>query len=150
MDLGLILKRIHDRIEAKANHNVRRMDLTFSQHHVLMYLMHHGGEASYKELEKAFSVAQPTMAGIISRLDMKGFVLSRQNPKDRRLKMAALTEKGKEVCLASMEDLRRSEETMTKGFTEEEKAQLIEYLERVRKNLSEEYSTEEETCSKHS
>ena len=63
MDLGLKLKRIHDVMEKNANREVERLDVTFAQHHVLMYLLHHKDEAvSLKELEKHFGVAQSTMA----------------------------------------------------------------------------------------
>ena len=147
MELGLNLKKIHDRLEASANRDVSDLGLTFSQHHVLIYMMQEDRPLSYKELEKKFSVAQPTMAGIIYRLILKGFVVSYRSKEDRRLKMAELTEKGRQVVLASRANMKRHEEIMLQGFSQEERDLLVALLERVRINLEEQ--DKEETCSKH-
>ena len=130
MDLGLKLKRIHDVMEKNANREVERLDVTFAQHHVLMYLLHHKDEAvSLKELEKHFGVAQSTMAGIISRLEDKNLVYSFREPSDKRIKKAALTEKGMEVSEKSRKNMKAGVKGMTSRMTSEEAGELNRLLD---------------------
>ncbi len=53
-----------------------------------------GNRCLQKELEEAFCVRHPTMAGIIKRLGAKGLVVSEVDGSDRRMRMSAY-EKGR-------------------------------------------------------
>lgn len=69
------IKKINDLMYKFGNQELKKIDLTFSQFHALVYLEHcENGEATLKQLEAHFKVAQATMAGIISRLECKGYV----------------------------------------------------------------------------
>ena len=50
-----------------------------------------------KELERTFCVAQSTVAGIISRLEQKGFIEAFGDASDKRIKVVHITPAG-EVC----------------------------------------------------
>ena len=107
MDLGLRIKKINDLMEKRANHQMQKEDLTFSQHHVLVYLIQCPEyTAPLKELEKYFRVAQATMAGIVVRLESKGLVESSVSSKDKRVKMVTLTEEGAESCRRSYRNMK--------------------------------------------
>ena len=57
MDIGFRIKKINDLMEKQVNAMLEELGLTFSQHHVLIYLIHHDKEPdSLKELEKHFRV----------------------------------------------------------------------------------------------
>ena len=72
---GQLIKLLHDRLEKQANNTLREKDLTLMQISVLIELQNAEQERrSMKELERRFCVAQSTVAGIISRLEQKGFV----------------------------------------------------------------------------
>ena len=72
---GQLIKLLHDRLEKQANNTLRGKDLTMMQISVLMELQEaEQKQRSMKELERKFCVAQSTVAGIISRLEQKGFV----------------------------------------------------------------------------
>ena len=72
---GQLIKLLHDRLERHANNTLRGKDLTMMQVAVLMELQEaEQKQRSMKELERKFCVAQSTVAGIISRLEQKGFV----------------------------------------------------------------------------
>ena len=135
-DIGIRLKKINDLMEKRINSELKEMDLTFSQHHVLLFLMHRDPhEASLKEAEKAFQVAQSTMAGLVSRLEEKELVTSFTDPGDRRIKMFRLTEKGEELCELSRQNFIAGQKTITEGLTEEEKKTLVRLLDRIYMNL---------------
>ena len=72
---GALLKQIHDIMEKNANNVLREQDLTISQSGVLVLLDEKEGKtASFKALEKDFGVSQPTMAGILNRLEQKNLI----------------------------------------------------------------------------
>ena len=135
-DTGLLLKKIHDLMEKQANRALKDMDLTFSQHHVLIFLEHcENGEASLKEAEKQFRVAQSTMAGLARRLEEKGLVQSYYDDADRRIKMIRLSEEGRRLCRRSRRDFDEKQTMLTKGLKKNEQAELHRMLETVYQNL---------------
>ena len=72
---GTLIKQIHDGLEKQANNSLRTQGLTMSQMGVLIEL-HFSPEKQMplKELERRLHVAQSTAAGIVARLEQKGFV----------------------------------------------------------------------------
>ena len=95
---GQLIKLLHDRLEKQANNTLRGKDLTMMQISVLMELQEaEQKQRSMKELERKFCVAQSTVAGIISRLEQKGFVEAFGDASDKRIKLVHITPDG-EVC----------------------------------------------------
>lgn len=73
--------------------------MTISQSGVLVLLDKKSDKtASFKELEKSFGVSQPTMVGILSRLEQKGMVEVLADSKDKRIRRAHLTGVGADKC----------------------------------------------------
>ncbi len=132
MDIGLKIKKVNDLLEKKANRSLQEMDLTFSQHHALVYLLHSpDNTARLKEMEKYFRVAQATMAGIVVRLESKGLVISGIDPEDRRIKVVTLTDKGKEACRVSKENMMETERKVLSHLEPEEAEELGRLLDVV-------------------
>ena len=72
---GSLIKIIHDSFEREANNTMRPQGLTAAQGTALQILFNEGnGQMTLKEFEKHLHVAQSTTAGIVSRLEQKGFV----------------------------------------------------------------------------
>ena len=133
---GALIKKIHDEIEKQANALLRQQDLTLSQMNVLMEL-----EAipdhrlTLKELEGLLHVAQSTAAGIVVRLEQKGFVKSFTDENDRRVKKVAITPSGMECCKNAVSDVGRMETQLLSGLTEAEREQFRHLLEKVFKEF---------------
>ena len=89
---GQFIKLLHDRLEKQANNTLRAQDLTMMQVSVLMELQKTGRkQLSMKELERKFCIAQSTVAGIISRLEQKGFVEAFGDAAAKRVKLVHIT-----------------------------------------------------------
>ena len=133
---GALIKKIHDEIEKQANALLRQQDLTLSQMNVLMELdaipCHH---LTLKELEVLLHVAQSTAAGIVVRLEQKGFVESFTDENDRRVKKVAITQTGMECCKNAASDINRMETQLLSVLTEAEKGQFRDLLEKVFKGF---------------
>ncbi len=136
VDIGFKIKKINDLLCKKADETMQELDVTFSQHHVLVYLIHcENNTASLKTLEKKFKVSQATMAGIVKRLEEKEVITSYYLPDDKRIKMVKLTQKGIAICERSRELMVKSEGRMKSLFTETELENFVEYLNRIYKEL---------------
>ena len=129
---GALIKKIHDEIEKQANALLRQQDLTLSQMNVLMELESvPGHQLTLKELEGLLHVAQSTAAGVVMRLEQKGFVESFPDENDRRVKKVAITPSGLECCKGASSDVERMETRLLSGLTETERLQFRDLLEKV-------------------
>ena len=91
---GMMIKQIHDYMEKDANNSLRSQDLTMAQVGALMELHSaEGRQMPLKELERRLHIAQSTAAGIVVRLEQKGFLESFGDAADRRVKMVRMTQK---------------------------------------------------------
>ncbi len=129
---GALIKKVHDEIEKKANALLRQQDLTLSQMNVLMELDAAADhQLTLKELEGLLHVAQSTAAGIVVRLEQKGFVESFADENDRRVKKVAITSAGLQCCKNAASDVKEIEAKLLSGLTEQEKALFLGLLEKV-------------------
>lgn len=131
-----LIKQIHDRLEKNANNSLRAQDLTMMQVSVLMALHNADGEKlSMKELERHFGVAQSTAAGIISRLEQKGFVEALSDAEDKRIKLVHITSMGENCYRDAVFQMEKAEERLLQGFSSEERFLLNRFLIRIADNL---------------
>lgn len=134
--IGLLVKQIHDRLEKQSNNALRANDLTMMQISVLMALQDAAEQKqSMKELERHFGVAQSTIAGIISRLEVKGFVESFGDATDKRIKLVHITSAGVACCTEAAYHMNEAEQTLLRGFSNEERDVLNSLLTRIADNL---------------
>jgi len=149
VDLGFKIKKINDMIEKGINHRLQELDLTFSQHHVLVYLERQENKtARLKELEKHFNVAQPTMAGIVVRLESKGLVRSSLLPEDRRVKVVTLTDSGSQLLHESFLSMRNGEKLLVSKLNDNEKEELGRLLDILYSTIQEQIKIQEEDSGK--
>ncbi|MGN1059596.1 MAG: MarR family winged helix-turn-helix transcriptional regulator, partial [Clostridia bacterium] len=92
---GELIKQIHGELEKNANNAMRPLGLTMAQLGALLALNRaEEGQLSLKELEQYLHVAQSTAAGIVARLEQKGFVEGFGSASDRRVKLVRITPAG--------------------------------------------------------
>lgn len=133
---GLLIKQIHDSLEKKSNNALRSQDLTMAQVGVLFELnAKDSKQMQLKELEHVMHVAQSTAAGIVLRLEQKGFVESFGSEEDRRIKIVRITQAGLQCCRQARESMDETEELLLKGLNENERKELLVLLEHVFENL---------------
>ena len=133
---GQLIKLLHDRLEKQANNTLRAQDLTMMQISVLMELQKtEQKQLSMKELERKFCIAQSTVAGIISRLEQKGFVEAFGDAADKRVKLVHITPVGEACCKEAAGYMEQAEQTLLQGFSEEEKMRFNLLLTRAAENM---------------
>lgn len=133
---GQLIKLLHVRFEKRVNNGLRSDDLTMMQIAVLMELRAAEHQSlTLKELERRFSLAQSTVAGVLSRLEQKGFVEAYGDPEDKRIKVEHITAAGLKCCANATCRMDETEEQLVKGFTLEEQKIFNALLERAAENM---------------
>lgn len=133
---GSMLKQINDILEKNANNALRNQDLTLTQIGMLVELDNIPSKsATFKDLERIFNVAQPTIVGIIKRLEQKELVETLPDSTDKRIKLAHLTQKGQKKCLDGYEHMNAAENQLLHSLTKTEQNEFSRLLEKVLNSL---------------
>ena len=117
----------------RKNHNefLKHLDLTHAQSDILKYLFCSKNDVIQKDIEKNFSLKNPTVNGILNRLETKGFITREKSNIDSRTRIIKLTNKS--INLKKSIELRRNDlkNQMLDNLTLEE----IKTLENIMKKL---------------
>lgn len=129
---GKLIKQIHDELEKQANSVLSSTNLTLAQMHVLMEL-HSACEhqLTLKQLEGLLHVAQSTAAGIVSRLEQKGYVVCFADADDRRVKRVSITAAGLGCCEDAQDQIKDMEERLLQNLTKSEKERFCALLKKI-------------------
>jgi len=111
--------------------------LKMSQFGVLNHLDRLGGEWSPLRLANAFQVTKGAMTNTLQRLEKRGLINIQSDPNDGRGKLVSLTKLGREtrhVCIKSVGSLLAD---ISNEISDEELAEIIPMLQKLRKFLDE-------------
>jgi DNA-binding MarR family transcriptional regulator len=134
---GMLIKRLNDAVTKRANNDLRALGLTRSQLQLLLTLnAQSNGILSLKDLEKLLCVTQQTAAGIVTRLEEKGFVGYAGSAEDKRVKLAVLTPDGREICRKAQSSMDGTERQLVSGMTESERQQFKLLLQKAYDNFA--------------
>lgn len=132
---GPLLRFLHSSMDREINAALEKMELTSSQGHILGYTCRQKTPPCPKDIEEAFHLSHPTVSGLLSRMEKKGFIALRTDEYDRRCKRIHILPKGMECCERIYETILATEDRLVEGFTEEEKGQFRFLLERAVTNM---------------
>ncbi len=91
-----------------------------------------------KDVEREFDVTRSTASKVIDLMEQKGLVRREKVSCDARLKKLVLTEEAEAISKLFEKDRQCLEETLTKGFSDEEKETLCDFIIRMKTNLEKE------------
>ena len=111
------------------------MDLTAAQGHIMAYLAHRETPPCPRDIESEFQLSHPTVSGILSRLEQKGFVELHTDAEDRRCKRIYVSEKGIQCHTLMHETIRNNEKRIVDGFSPEEQELFGQLLQRAITNM---------------
>lgn len=149
MEFFRLYRLLHNVMREGIERGLRQMgvDLTSSQLDVLICIAQGGGKpVNQKDIEEQLQLSNPTVTGILKRMERKGFITRTVGSRDRRYKEVRLAEKcarlGDQLHPSALEHL----DTMFYGFTREEFDTLNQMLRRLLANVSE-IGQEPQTCT---
>lgn len=127
--ISILIKKTALVFDKISNQLLMPYELTGSQFKILMVL-YHAPDASVRQadIENKFAMTNPTVTGLVQKLEVKDLVKRMPHPEDKRSKVLILTDRAiemKEELLALADDL---EAGMTKNLNESERELLASLL----------------------
>ncbi len=96
-----------------------------------------GKEVYQRDLEEAFGVTRSTVSKVLDLMVRKGLIERRSVERDARLKQLVLLPKALELSERMCAYAEGVEKEITAGFSPEEIETLMNYIDRMKKNLGE-------------
>ena len=135
--IGFMIKQINNVYEKDLNERLKTIGITASQCAALDYLFHTSKEeVSQRDVERSLNLKNPTVTGLLKRLDEKGYILCVPNASDKRKKNIYLTEKAYDIQRRMENDRRKLDKELTRGMTKREIAALRKNLEKLLYNIA--------------
>ena len=132
---GHLLRHLHSCTDQAMSNALASMELTAAQCHIMGFITHRDQPPCARDIEEAFRLSHPTVSGLLSRLEKKGFIEFRPDENDRRCKRIYILPKGLELDETVHKAIQANEAQLVSGFTEEEKQQFYQFLERAIRNM---------------
>ena len=132
---GFLIRVLHHCARQSMDSAMETMELTAAQGPIMAYLAHAEQPLCPRDLEAEFHLTHPTVSGLLSRLEQKGFVELRTDPEDRRCKRIYILDKGWQCHEVMHRTIQENERRMTEGFTEEERELFSNLLRRAIQNM---------------
>ncbi len=132
---GPKLRVLFSMIDQQISAALEDMDLTCSQGHVIGFVTHRKTMPCPRDVEEAFGLSHPTVSGLLSRLEKKGFLELIPDEVDRRCKRIRVLPKGRQCMDRLHAGIRSTEEKLVSDFTPEEREQFFCLLDRAIRNL---------------
>lgn len=135
--IGFLVKQINNVFEKELNDRLRTIGITSSQCAVLDYLFHSNKEeVNQRDIERNLNLKNPTVTGLLKRLDEKGYVLCVPNEEDKRKKNIYLTEKAYDIQRRMEADRKKLDKRLTMGLSKKEAAAVTRALEKMLYNIA--------------
>ena len=129
------LKMVEHLAKRIGDEHLKKIDLTQSQADVIVLLAHESDKVfRQRDIERALNYSNPTVTGLINRLEQKGFIVRRIDPEDSRARIISLTDKALQIIEEIYESIRQTEKMLLEGFSEEEVELLQPLMSRIAKN----------------
>lgn len=126
---------LHSAADQAMTNALASMELTAAQGRVMGYITHREHPPCSRDIEETFHLSHPTVSGILSRLEKKGFIEFRPDPDDRRCKRIYVLPKGHECNALMHQTIQQTESQLVQNFTDEEKALFAQLLNRAITNM---------------
>lgn len=121
--------------EQKITAALEEIGLTAAQGQLMGYLIHSEKPPCPRDVENAFHLSHPTVSGLLSRLEQKGFLQLQTDPTDRRCKRIHLLPRASQLDQRIHQIIAENELEMVQDFSREEREQFSRLLRRAIQNM---------------
>ena len=135
-EIGFYLKKIFQTMEKNLNKDLEDIDLTGMQAHVLLYLYKNRKNIiNQRDIEREFELTNPTVNGILNRLENKRFIKRVVSLNDARNKEIMITDKSISLIAEMKKKAKNMENKMTSGITKEELDTFYQVIKKMFNNV---------------
>ena len=145
---GHLIRILHWCTDQTMTDALNKLNLTAAQGRLMAFVVHRGEQPTYaKDVEAELHLTHPTVSGLLSRLEQKGFLELKTDPNDRRSRQIIISGKGL-ACHERMHAvITENESRIVQGFTQEEKTLFTQFLQRAIENVCPVPCEKEDTSS---
>ena len=130
--IGLLIKQINNVYEKELNRMMKSLGITSSQCAVLDYLFHSNEEeVTQRDIERHLSLKNPTVTGLLQRLEEKGFIEKETAADNKKHVNLLLTDSANELIQDGIRVQKQFAEDMLRGLTKEEIALCKQVFQKI-------------------
>lgn len=132
--IGFLIKQVFHMNQVRLNEMFAEFDLTGAQTFTLIYLFkaHEQGRViNQRDIERDMDISNPTVTGILNRLELKGLIMRKVNPMDARVKNIEVTPEALELDKVLQKKFQENERQLVENLSEEEVSSLSRMLEKI-------------------
>lgn len=144
--LGRLFKQIHLAFKMRGSELMKSVEVTPAQMDIMLLLNtkeRNGSEVTQRDIETDLRLSNPTVTGLLNRMEEKGFIRRVRKETDKRCRFIYMTEQGR-TNMEMLERARRQGEAyIVKGMTDRQVEELGRLLKIVLSNLTEQESLQD-------
>jgi DNA-binding MarR family transcriptional regulator len=137
--VGYVLKQAQHALRIRMDRLLQAENLTMAQY-VALSLIEASPRITNAEIARRAFVTPQTMHRIVTDVESAGLVGASADPKNKRLVLRSLTDRGRKVIAYAHEVATTVEQQMLRGFTQKDRQQFAHYLQNAIENLEREDS----------
>lgn len=129
-----LIKLINNNLQKEINKRLKNSNITKSQAEILLYIKYRNEqseELNQVDLQNEFNLTNPTVTGLLNRLEKKQMIKRIPSKKNARFKNIIITNIGKEELQKGEKELDIIEKEILSKFTKKEKETLNIILEKI-------------------
>jgi len=133
-----LIRRINNALLKTRNKHLAEYGLTAAQSDIIVYLIRNykeKDEINQLDIQRHLQLSNPTVSGLLNRLEDKGFITRTSSIKDARYNCVKPTQKALDLAATMDEHMILTEETMLTGLSESERIEFIRLLGNVLANV---------------
>ena len=138
MDFHENIKLIYKLIKKQIEKDTEELGLTCSQSGILIYiLLNKETPVNQRDIEREFNLSNPTVNGILNRLEKKDFIKRIISLEDKRVKNIIPLKKAEEFEIKLENFKNINNKIMIRNINEQELNLFYNVLEKIKNNLKE-------------
>lgn len=131
-NIAILIKKANLEFDKIANQILAPYELTHTQFKILKFLYKaKPNTVRQLDIERFYSMTNPTVSGIIQNLEKKELVIRAANPKDGRSKVIDLTERAYTMETDLEKISEELEDVLTANLNKEEQVELCRLLNKM-------------------
>ena len=131
--LWLVLWKAANVLEGRALSHIGTLDLCISDFGVLELLLHKGA-TPVNTIGRKVMLTSGSITPAVDRLEKRGFVERKNDPKDRRVRLVQLTSSGRNFIAKAFKEHEKVMELAATSLTQTERVSLLRLLKKLGKS----------------
>src|SRR5262245_2499712 len=136
-EFGLLLFGTARAWRTKLDQRLRPLGLSQGKWRTLVHLSQGGNKLTQKEIAERMGIEEPTLAGLLDRLQKAGWIKRRESPNDRRCKIVHLQRRSKAILDEIFNTAQGLRHELIEDISQDDLEACVRVLTQIRKKAEE-------------